>query len=435
MKVVDDFLAKFGFSTHQIKYSKNTVWLFAEQGYRMLSMAVVGIIITRYLGRQNMGLYGAALSFASLFGPIASLGLNNLLVRDLVKFPDQRDALLGTSFWLRIISGSITLIVVLGYAFYKYEGAYLWIIVFSMIGTYLQAFGVIEAFFQSNVTSRRYVYVQLTSVTVSAIIKLSLVYYHCTVQWFAITLIAEALIYSSGLLIFYGRSGLNIRNWHYNKEWAKLYLRSCIPVIMSTLFVILYMKIDQVLVLKMLGADASGNYYGAVKLSELFYFIPVLICSSLMPAIVNGKAISEKVYEERLRKLFSLLVWMAIGIATVIFFASDLLVNIFCGKDFPESAHILRVHIWSLVFVFTGTAAGTFIINENLLRFYTINTFVGLVVNITLNIVFFPIYGVIVAAYSTVIAYAVTGFLNFAMYSRTRFVFRLLVQSLYKRWW
>ena len=46
------------------------------------------------------------------------------------------------------------------------------------------------------------------------------------------------------------------------------------------------MKIDQVMIKEMLGAEAVGQYAAAVRLSEVWYFIPIIIASSLFPAIV-----------------------------------------------------------------------------------------------------------------------------------------------------
>ncbi len=84
------------------KYFANTSWLLGERILRMIVSLFVGIYVARYLGPERFGLLSYANSFVGLFTAIATLGLDGIVVRELVKLPRQRDKLLGTSFLLKV---------------------------------------------------------------------------------------------------------------------------------------------------------------------------------------------------------------------------------------------------------------------------------------------------------------------------------------------
>ena len=109
------------------------------------------------------------------------------------------------------------------------------------------------------------------------------------------------------------------------------------------------MKIDQVMIQEMLGNEAVGQYAAATRLSEIWYFIPTVVVSSLFPAIVNARRQSEELYCDRLQKLFDLVAWIAIAIALPITFLSDMIVNMLYGEQYNQAASVLTIHIWAFL--------------------------------------------------------------------------------------
>ena len=103
--------------SHQgfMKYFKNTSWLFGEKILRMVVGLFVGIWVARYLGPEQFGLFSYAQSFVGLFTAIATLGLDGIVVRELVKDESRRDELMGTAFWLKIL-GALGVLIVLAIA-------------------------------------------------------------------------------------------------------------------------------------------------------------------------------------------------------------------------------------------------------------------------------------------------------------------------------
>jgi O-antigen/teichoic acid export membrane protein len=171
---------------------------------------------------------------------------------------------------------------------------------------------------------------------------------------------------------------------------------------------------------EMLGEHEVGIFSAAVRLSEVWYFIPTLISASLYPAILNAKKISEESYYNRIQKLYTLVVWIAIAIALPITLIADWLVSFLYGGKFCEASAVLKINIWSGVFGFMGIARGKWILNENLQIYTSIYLGFALITNVTINYYLIPKMGIIGAAYSTLFAQIMAALIGPAFFKKTR---------------
>jgi O-antigen/teichoic acid export membrane protein len=191
------------------------------------------------------------------------------------------------------------------------------------------------------------------------------------------------------------------------------------------------MRIDQIMIKEILGEIQVGIYSSAMKLSESFYFIPMLLVSSIYPAIINSRNQSKVLYEKRLQNLYTIMTWSAIIISFIMTFLSDSLVLTLFGDEFFEAGNVLKIHIWSSIFVFMGVASGSWYLSENLQRISLINTCVGAFINIVLNLYLIPVYGVNGAAYATLVSYGFSAYIMNYFWSETRSNFLMLSKSLF----
>jgi O-antigen/teichoic acid export membrane protein len=201
------------------------------------------------------------------------------------------------------------------------------------------------------------------------------------------------------------------------------------PLIFGGLVVMIYMRIDQMMIKEMLGERDVGLYSAAVRLSELWYVIPNVITSSLFPSIVNAKKISAALYYLRLQRLYTFLLWIALAIAVPMTFLSGWIVNVLYGEAYRGAGQILMVNIWAGVFVFMGVASGSWLASENLQKIAFYRTFAGAVINIMLNLVLIPAYGVVGAAIATVISYMFAGFLFDFFNEKTKATFYMKLSA------
>ncbi len=414
------------------KILANISWLFADRVLRMGFGLVVGVWVARYIGVQQFGILNYATAFVAIFNPLATLGLDAVVVRRLVADSTKQQSILGTSFWLRFIAGWLTWwIAILGvYLLRPDDSTMITTVMILGAGSIFQSLDTIDLWFQSQVQSKYSVLAKNTAFIIATSIKVTLITIHAPLIAFVLTILMETVLGAIGMFIVYKHQGRLIQLWQWSRSLAKDLLKESFPLILSGLTIMIYMRIDQIMLGQMIGDKAVGIYSAATRISEVWYFIPMTVASSVMPSIFKAKEIGEELYYQRIGQLNRGLTWLAIAVAIVMTFVSQPLIVMLFGDSYIASGSILAVHIWASVFVFTGVATGGWFVAENLTYLSLYRTLSGAIVNILLNIFLIPIYGGIGAALATVIAQSVASFISNGVSPKTRKLFKVQIESL-----
>lgn len=432
MKEKDEINTKINFGSQAFKkYFANTSWLFTEKVVRLVVGFFITIYIIRYLGPAEFGLLSYAISFVGLFAAIATLGLDNITVRELVKVPENQNEILGSAFFLRLFGALISLLLIVIITLIISESEYTTTLIFIIaFSTIFQSFNVIDFYFQSKVLSKFSVYVRLSAFTITTTLNLLLILFHYSLIYFAVVTSIESVSFAVGFNIVYKFNKQIILKWQFVKERAKQLLQDSWPLILSGLVISIYMRIDQVIIKNMLNNEEVGFYAVAVKLSEAWYFVPMAISTSLFPAVINAKKVSEILYQNRLQKLYDILAWIAIGISIpVTFFAKDI-IKILYGPEYLPSAAVMTIYIWAGVAVFLGVASGQYLINENLTKIAFFRTFIGMIINVILNLALIPVMGITGSALATLISYSMATF-SIGFYKKANSQLILMLRSIF----
>ena len=403
------------------KYFANTSWLLGERILRMAISLFVGIYVARYLGPERFGLLSYALSFVWLFSSLASFGLDDILVRELIKYPEQRNNLLGTVFWLKICGTLVmgtTIALVL--KFKVEDQQTYWMIALISFGFLFQATNVVDFYFQSQVQSKFAVRAQVIQLILTSLFKIYLVWAKAELVWFAFALLLDQAVVAVLFLLVYRWKIEWFPFFSFRWIQAKKLMRDAWPLIFAGMVVSVYMKIDQVMLKEMLDTKAVGVYAAAVKLCEAWYFVPTVITASLFPAIIEARKKSETLYDERVQKLYDLMVWTSVAVAIPTSLLADWVILILYGANFQEATDILRIYIWAGVFVSLGVASSKWLVVENLQSYSLYRTVFGVVLNISCNLLLIPIYGIKGAVFATLISYFIVAYVSLGFYKKTR---------------
>jgi O-antigen/teichoic acid export membrane protein len=392
------------------KYFKNTGMLFVGRVGGLAINMIVGIFVTRYFGRAQNGIFSGGTTYIYFFSAVATLGLDQFIVKELHQFPKNRDQILGTAFWLKTMAGLACVpLIWLAYQIYPAKGTpYYFVLILSSIGV-LQALNVIDSYFQSEVQSKYIMQVQVTGKLISAGIKLWLIWAQMPLVYFIYAYALDFLLLSVGYFFTYQRKGRNVFNWSFSSPLAKKMLLLSWPLIISGVMVALYMKIDAIMIQNIIGVKEAGAYASVALLSEAWNFVPAVIVTSLFPAILNARRDDPERYQKRLQNLYDLMVYLSVPAAIIITFASHLIYKIYT-PEYAYAAPTLSVHIWSGVFVFLGAANGQYLVAENYVKLTFIRSAFGAMVNIILNLILIPRMGMMGAAIATLIGYACSTF-------------------------
>jgi PST family polysaccharide transporter len=410
----------------------NTGWLFADRILRMGVGLFVGVWVARYLGVQQFGVFNYATAFVALFSTLSTLGLDAIVVRSIVREPEKRLQILGTTFWLKLIGGIAALVLAVSSIIVLRHDDQLTISLVAILASVgiFQAFDTIDLWFQSQVQSKYTVIAKNTAFVIISLVKVALISIHAPLIAFAWTALGEVGLGALGLIISYRVRGYSPWLWPWSSPLAKTLLKESWPLILSGLTIMIYMRIDQIMLGQMIGDKAVGLYSAATRISEVWYFIPMAIASSVSPAIYAAKEVSEALYYQRIKQFLRLLSLLSIVFAVPMSFLSGTIITVLFGKSYEASASILAIHIWASLFVFMGVGTSSWFIAEGLTQFALRRTIMGAITNVFLNIFLIPTYGGVGAAIATVISQAVASFLSNATHPKTRKIFKLQVKSL-----
>lgn len=409
------------------RYGANTAWLMGEKVLRMFMGLFVGIWVARYLGPEQFGLLSYAQSFVFLFTAIATLGLDGIVVRELVKDNSQRNVLLGTAFTLKLI-GSLCILPLLwlGVQFTSNDSYTNLLIFIIASGTIFQSFNVIDFYYQSSVLSKYVAFANTITLAISSIVKVVLILKEASLLAFAIVGVFDTVILALGLIYFYWqKTHHSLREWQFDKIVAKRLLSDSWPLIFGSIAASLYMQIDQIMIQEILGSESVGYYAVAVKLSTIWLFITTSLTSTFAPAIIKAKKIDRNLYINRMSMIYSLLVKISLIICITISISSYWIVTNLYGIEYQESVQVLNVYIWSILFVFLSNGSWAYYINEGLEKIASIRLVVGALINIVLNMYLIKYVGLMGAAYSTIISYSISSYFINLFFSRTRENFML----------
>ncbi len=402
------------------RYFANTGWMFFGQMFGLFLSFFIGVWVVRYLGPENYGVLSYALAFAGIFSFIAGLGVDNILNRELVKFPEKRDELMGTAFRLKLIGGFIAFAITVISVFIINPSTLIKFLVMIYSFTFIfQSLNIVSTFFQSRVEAKKNVRAQIISSSLTSILKIIIILSGLGVIWIMIAYALDSLWLVIILLISYRRSSLKFRRWKFSGETARQILSSSWLMMLTTASVLVYMKIDQVIIRQMLDERAVGLYAAAIKLSEIWYFIPGIICVSLFPAIINSKKTDQKLYYSRLKRLYILVLVLSLIIAIIVSALAKPIIYLLFGVDYLESISVLRIYAWSTIGFFLGMVSSYYLLAENYMKIYFFSSFFVAVLNIVLNVLLIPKFGINGAAIATVVSYSFL-FLVLLFFRKTR---------------
>jgi polysaccharide transporter, PST family len=379
------------------------------------------------------GIFNYAYAFVGLLAPIANLGLDNVVIRSAVNNPSNKNELLGTTFWLLFFAAIATLLLAVGSMSLLRKDE---IVVISLVGIFattwiFQAFDTIDLWFRAKVQSKYTVVAKNIAFVIATLLKVFLIKSQASLIAFAWVTLAEFILGAIGLAIAYKVSGYSLLSWRWNSKLAKGLIKESWPLIFSSLAILIYMKIDLIMLGQMAGDKAVGIYSAATRISEVWYFIPMAVASSVCPSIYAAKEVSEELYYQRIGKFLRLVVVMALVIALPMTFLSGTVVTTLFGNGYAEAGKVLAVHIWASLFVFMSIATSPWFISEGLNHLSMYRTIIGAISNVILNLFLIPTYEGFGAAIATVISYALASFLSNATDPKTLKIFQMQVKSIF----
>jgi polysaccharide transporter, PST family len=416
----------------------NSGWLFFDKIIRMSLGLLVNVQITNFLGPDQYGKWSYILAFLTLFFPLANIGIDAIATRELVKNESQRNTILGSVALLKLF-GSLFSITIAAIFFFISNQNQLHLFVYFLLNVVVFFFyplDVIDYFFNSQVKAKYGVYARTLIFILMNIVRLIFLYLKLDLIYFMAAHVAEIVLGYVVLFCVYQIRFDSVVHWKINFTLMRKYFSEGWILLFSSFINIIYMKIDQVMLHDLIDDKEVGIYSAALRLSEIWYFIPVVICNSVFPTLVKTIGENQALFNSKFQRLVDLLVWISVVLALLLTFSSEPLILFLFGNNYQKSAPVLMVHIWSAVFVFVGNANVNWLILKSMPKLNFYRTFAGACLNIALNFYFIPKLGALGAALATLISYFFSSIILNLCFKETHSLFMNFIQAFnVKRLW
>ncbi len=415
------------------KYVKNTAWLITDKIIRQGITFYIGIRIARYLGPEDYGLWNYVMATCIMFSAFSSLGLDSILIRELVKRPKRESAFMGSAFVLRLLGGGVAFLLSL-IAIFVLNGpnpTYLAIGAITAGAFIFQSLDVIDYYYQSQVKSRYVIYARLFGFLATTGIKIFLIVAEYPLISFVWVTLFEIVLTCLALLGLYQKEH-TISKWRWETPSAKYLLKHSWPLALSSIVITLYMRLDQVMLGKMANNDEVGVYSAAVRICEMWYFIPMIICSSLYPGIVKARQSDPTLYRKTFKWIYFSFFWFSSILAISTLLVSDIVIDMLYGQGFKGADAVLNIYIFSGIATFIGVASSQYLMAENFTLISLYRTLLGLTINVLLNIFLIPPLGAQGAAWATLISYTLATYSLF-FFKKSRAQGLLMIKAIVLR--
>jgi O-antigen/teichoic acid export membrane protein len=391
----------------------NTAWLLGERVLRAIVGLPVAVALTRHLGPESFGELSYGLAWTSIAATIAGLGLDSIVIRDLVRGEKPSEQIIATVAGIKLASCGCTALIAIALLL-AVDGSNATTTPLTLILLGSLAFQFVEAadyFFQSRTEAHHVVIPRCTAMVAGSAFKLWLVHVDATAFQ-----IAWAHVLESGLgALLLSRSFRSATGAMPSPAKASIdYSRSLIadawPLAMAAIAVVLYMRMDVIMLQQLASPDQVGVYVAAARLSEFWYAIPTAWVASAAPSLIARHQTDPTLMVQALVQTYRRMFYVSLVWILAIQSLAPEIIHLLYGPAFEGSADVLRIHAWTSIAVSWGVASSQYLIIHNRQAVSLARTAGGLLANCALNSLLIPRYGANGAAFATLGSYFVATF-------------------------
>lgn len=419
------------------KIFMNIFWAMLGKVVNMAAALFVGILVARYLGPENYGVMNYVISYVTLFSVIATFGLSNIEVRELSRTPEKKNELLGTCFAIRFFFSTVAYLSIVATVFIFDTDTFtkIMILIYGLSLYTTSCFEVIRNYFTSIVKNEYVVKSEIARTLIGASIKVILLLLHAPLWCFIAAMAFDTVLVASGYTISYKATVGKLREWRYDKTIIRYLITQSFPLLLSGAAIIVYQRIDQVMIGNMIDKESVGYFATAGKFLDLILFLPTVLTQTVTPMIVKTRRDgSPAEYENKSYQFVSIVVWVSIIMALVFSVFAYPMIRYTYGVQYLAAVPVLQIMAWKTVGMAISSAGGQLIIIERLQKWAVFRNLAGCVVCVILNLILIPKYGIIGSAFVTIITLFVSGFLANYLIPPYRHIFKMECKALVLGW-
>lgn len=409
----------------------NVAWATTGKVVRVFTDVLVSIFVARYLGPAQYGLMNYVVSFVAIFSIIANFGLDNIEIREIAKPGSDKNTIIGTAFSLRLLFALVALVLITIVLFISYKDFQTTVLIaIYSTSVVLTSFNVIRNYFTAIVYNQYVVISEIIRSVFGAAIKVVLLLLHAPLVFFVIALVFDFVLVAGGYVTSYNKKVGKLKEWKYNKAVAKYLIHEAFPLLLSGAAIIIYQRIDQVIIKNLLNDESVGYFSVAAKFSEFILFVPMIMSQTMSPLLVKDYETDKQRYKQRGQSFVDVVVWISVICAMLVSFFSYYLIKYTFGQQYLAAVPVLQIIAFKTVGMALSNSSGQLIIIEGKQKWAVFRNLIACIICIIGNFLLIPQYNIIGSAWATLITVAFSGFLGNLIIKPYRNIFKIQLNSL-----
>lgn len=435
MYIIDYIIQKCNLSENKEKIVRNLFWAVLGKTVTLLGSLFVGIIIARYLGPEQYGLMNYVISYVSLFQVFALFGLDNIEIRETAGNLEKFHTIVGTAFGIKLILAVITMAAIIVTSIFLEADINTTILVsIYSLSVILNSFTVIRNYFTAIVQNEYIVKSEITRTLVGAAIKVILLLQHASLTWFLVAYTFDWFLLGSGYYVSYKNVVGSITDWKFDRNYARYLLRESFPLLLTSAAVIIYQRIDQVMIGQMIDKESVGYFSVASRIVEVLIYVPMILVQTITPVLVQKRKESESAYKTKAQLFMNVTVWSTFVVAIFTSCIAYWAIILLFGSTYQPAVPVLQVMAFKSVSIALSTTAGHMLIVEGIQRYAIFRDTLGCIVCVLLNLLLLRQYGIIAAAFVAIVSNLAAGYLADAFIPAYRHLFVTQTKALALGW-
>lgn len=385
----------------------------------------IGLVVTswtaRFLGPSNLGTIEYVSSFITFFSCFATLGLEDVIIKELIQYKEREHEVLGSSIILRIFASIACSVVIIILIYLMNPGNVIMIgiaviLSFSLV---FNSFEMIRFWYQSKLEAKTSSIIQTLVYIIVSIYRIYCLVTAKNVYWFAAVTTVSSMVTALFLYLSYRKD--RAKPLAFNKDLAKTMFLESHHFIYSGLMSAIYGQMDKVMLKEMMDTTAVGYYSTAVGINSIWSFVLSAIIDSINPTIIEAKqAGDEELYHQRIIRLYAVVFYFSAFVSLGITILAKPIILILYGEQYIPSIECLRVATWINTFSYLGVARNAWMVTENNQKYQKYILGLGAIVNLILNALWIPSFGISGATVATLITQIITGVFGTLLFKETR---------------
>ncbi|MGR5357464.1 flippase [Vibrio chagasii] len=412
------------------KAFKNIKWLFFDKIVKLLLALVTTSIIAKALGPADFGILSLAISIVVIISSLSALGINQTLTKYLLLDSSNTNKYLSSAV---LVNFSVSLIVVIVFYLFFFtstnDNKIVYLLAIVSTSLLFKSSNLIRCYFEAKVESKSVVIIDNLVVSLGCFLKIIIIYLGGGVEELAYVFLLESIVLAIGFV--YLLNNVKEYNLKFIFDFKVIFqlISEGWPLLISASAWIIYTRIDQIMIAKLIGDESVGFYVAATTVSDLIIIIPTVLGVSLIPIAVKNKGKNNNLYNFNFQLIHDVTNLCALLSCLLIYLTSDLIISVMFGDEYIKSVDVLSVHAWTGLFITMAFVSGRYMIYEGNQKITMYRHVLGILINIPLNYVMILEYGVVGAAWSTLICLAITNLILDAFLSKTKQCFIFKVRS------